>query len=92
MTVFFFTQEEHSIYFKELLAEQEISYEFELDNESGKYYFGIQNRFLSKVKKLNFLVFARFRKPFIESNFFKYLLLGLTAIFVTLAIVGYLKS
>lgn len=87
--VFFFTQKDHSDYFKELLTEKSFTYEFEIDGESGKYYFGIEKRYLSEVKRLNYLVFARYRKPFIESLFFKYLLLSLTAIFVILAFAGY---
>jgi hypothetical protein len=92
MRVFFFTEKEHSDYFKELLIEKKISYEFEIDEASGKQYFGIQSRYFSVVKKLNYLVFARYRKPFIESRFFKFLLISLTAIFVILAFIGYLVS
>ena len=91
-TVFFFTQKEHSEYFKQLLTEKNISYEFEIDEESGKHYFGIDNRYFSVVKNLNYLVFAKFRKPFIESSFLKYLLIGVTALFVILAIIGYWVS
>jgi len=89
MMVFFFTQLDHSDYFKELLSEKHISYEFEIDLESGKYYFGIEKRFSSVVRKLNFLVFARYRNPFIENRFFKYLLISLTGIFIILALIGF---
>lgn len=92
MTVFFFTEKAHSDYFKELLTERKISFEFEIDEESGKLYFGIENRHFSAVQKLNYLVFARFRKPFIESRIFKYTLIATTVIIVTLALIGYLVS
>ena len=92
MTVFFFMDEEHSNYFKTLLRESGISYEFQIDEESGKIYFGIDNRDLREAKRLNFLVFAKYRKPFIENPVLKYALLLITAIFVTLAITGYLTS
>ena len=92
MRVFFFTEKEHSDYFKELLNEKKISYEFQIDEESGQQYFGIENRYFSVVKNLNYLVFARYRKPFIESRFFKFLLIITTAILVILALIGYLIS
>ena len=92
MRVFFFTQKEHADYFKELLTEKKIAYEFEIDKESGNLYFGIENRYFSVVKKLNFLVFARYRKPFIESRIFKYTLISVTAFIIILALIGYLIS
>lgn len=92
MTVFFFTQLDHSNYFKSLLTKENISYEFEVDKESDKFYFGISNSELKRVKKLNFLVFAKYRKPFIQSWFIKFMLLGITALFIILAIIGYVLS
>ncbi|MEQ8323562.1 MAG: hypothetical protein RIC15_11575 [Vicingaceae bacterium] len=91
-TVFFYTSEEHANYFKELLREKNISYEFQVDPESGKLYFGIDNRYLKEVKRLNFLVFAKFRKPFIANPYLKYTLLLISASFIILALIGYLRS
>ncbi len=92
MTVYFYTKKDHSDYFKELLTAEGITYEFQYDEEEGKYYFGIQKSDQRISKKLNYLVFAKFRKPFIESNFGKFLLLGITLLFIILSIIGYILT
>lgn len=91
-TVFFYTEEEHANYFKALLNEQNIPYEFQVDDEDGKFYFGISRSNVRLGKKLNFLVFARYRKPFINNVLGKYILLSITLIFIILAIIGYIKQ
>jgi len=90
--VFFFTENDHSDYFKQLLKEKNIEYEFQYDEGEKKYYFGISRRFESKCVKLNYLVFAKFREPFISSRIAKFLLIGVTLLFIILAIIGYIKS
>lgn len=92
ITVFFFTQSSHSEYFKQLLISEGISFEFDEDESEGKFYFGIGNRNLDQVRKLNYLVFAKFRQPFISYAPAKYFLIGLTLLFLILAFVGYLKQ
>ena len=69
-----------------------IVYEFQFDEAESKFYFGIEKRFESLSKKLNYLVFAKYREPFISSSIGKFLLIGLTLLFIILAIVGYIKS
>lgn len=91
-TVFFYTEQQHSDYFKSLLQENGITYEFQFDDQEKKYYFGINKALDKQSKKLNYLVFAKFRKPFINNVFGKYLLLGITLLFIFLAIVGYIIS
>ena len=77
MTVFFYTEENHALYFKELLKEKQIAYEYQLDEEEGKFYFGIKKNRAKEARKLNYLVFAKYRKPFIQSPMLKYGLVAL---------------
>ena len=92
MLVFFYTDDEHSEYYKSLLKAEGISFEYQFDDEERKHYFGIQKLNQKKARKLNYLVFAKYRKPFITSKTAKYLLIGITSLFIILAIVGYLKQ
>lgn len=92
MTVFFYTEAMHSDYFKELLKSKTISYEFQIDEAENKFYFGIDKRNMKEARHLNYLVFARFRKPFIPHRTSKYLLIIITLLFIILALIGYLKS
>ena len=92
ISVFFYTESIHSDYFKELLKSNSITYEFQVDESDGKFYFGVDKRDFKTARKLNFLVFAKFRKPFIAYAPARYLLVILTLIFIILAFVGYLKQ
>ena len=90
--VYFYTENLHSQYFKSLLTENSISFEYQFDEEEKKHYFGIKRTDDKKVKTLNYLVFAKFRKPFINNPVAKYLLVSLTLLFIILAIIGFLIS
>lgn len=90
--VFHFKDENRANYFKNLLVEYKIHFEF--DNEKTEkttlYLFGIHKRDLKVATHLNNLTIGKFRKPFIAEPVFRYfvLVLGLGAIF--LAVLGYL--
>lgn len=90
--MYFFTENSHSEYFKSMLKNSSISFEYQYDEEEEKHYFGIKKLDNKKVKKLNYLVFAKFRKPFINNPIAKYLLLSFTLLFIILAIIGFLIS
>ena len=88
--VIFYTEKRHSDYFKQLLKENDISYEFQIDEEEDRYYFGINKPDQKVARKLNFLVFAKYRKPFINSKAGRFLLVGITLLFIILAFIGYI--
>lgn len=90
--VYFFTEVIHSQYFKTLLTENSISFEYQFDEEEEKHYFGISKTDNKKVKTLNYLVFAKFRKPFINNRTAGYMLVGFTLLFIILALIGFLIS
>ena len=90
ITVFFYTEVTHSDYYKTLLKENNISFEYQYDEEGEKHYFGINKVNNKLAKKLNYLVFAKYRKPFIPSSTGKLLLIGITLFFIILAVTGYI--
>lgn len=92
IVVFFYTEINHSEYYKVLLKENNISYEYQFDDEENKHYFGVNKVNNKLAKKLNYLVFAKYRAPFISSSIGKFLLIGITLFFIILSIIGYLKK
>lgn len=92
IAVFFYEKEEHSDYFRRLLEDNGIAFEFHADKEDGKLFFGIARSDLRLASRLNYLVMARFRKPFIADRYLRYGLITVTLTFIILAIIGYLKA
>lgn len=91
--VFHFKIEAHAIYFQRLLNEHKIRHERQVDEEGDKtVYFGVMKTDYKEAKRLNYLTYGYFRKPFITEPFFKYLLLIVTLTAVFLAIFGALTS
>jgi hypothetical protein len=93
-TVFKHYSKEQSEYFKSLLEEKQIKYEYdeEFSEKGVRYLFGVKNKDLSKTKTLNYLTIAKFREPFIPNVYFRYIVMIISAIVMTLAIIGYIKS
>lgn len=90
--VYFFQEKAHAEHFEKLLNEQHISFETQFDPEEGKHYYGIHKRDDKTARKLNYLVSAKFRKPFISNTPAKYLLLVISLGAIALGIIGYIKS
>jgi hypothetical protein len=74
------------------LKENNIVFEYQFDDEEEKHYFGINKTNNKLAKKLNYLVFAKYRKPFIPSSTGKFLLIGITLFFIILAVIGYIRT
>ncbi len=91
--VFFFKDGAQADYFEQLINEQQIIYEKQIDKEGDHtIYFGIKTSDFKAVKKLNYLTIGHFRKPFIADTFFRYLLISISLIILTLAIIGSILS
>ena len=82
-TVFYFKIAEHANYFESLLDEKEIGFEkADYEEDDSRFYFAVNNSHRKEVLKLNYLVSARFRKPFLPRA------LGWIVIVVTLFLIG----
>ena len=92
--VFTYSNREMSDYFKGLLTEKNIKFEYEEDLESNtiQYYIGVKKIDEKEAVRLNFLAFGKFRKPFIKSKIGKTALLIFFLSLLTVALVGYFKS
>jgi hypothetical protein len=94
--VFYFYEIEHARFFENLLIEDKLWYELheEFDDTKGKlgYYFVIKLHNKSRANYFNNLTVGRFRKPFINDPFFRYLIVGITLGALTLAVIGYILN
>ncbi len=89
MEVFFFKQAIHADYFENLLNENKLFYEKQIDTEGDKtIYFGVKKTDFKEVKRLNYLTIGHFRKPFIPDAFFRYFVIIISVIILSLAIAG----
>lgn len=93
-TIFHFFIKERADYFKELLEEQKIWFEFEIEKQPEKiiYFFGVKNNDLKKVEKINYLVSGKYRKPTIANKYLGWGLYFFTIIVFILAIMGYINA
>ena len=62
------------------------------DGEEEKYYFGIKKIYFKKVKKLNYEVYGKHRKPILGNQVYKWIVLGFTLAILALAITGAIVS
>ena len=93
-TIFHFFTIERANYFEELLNEQQIWYESDIDEKKSKttYFYGVKNSDFKKVQQLNYLVSAKFRKPTIPHKGLRIIIYLVSALLLTLAIIGYFKT
>lgn len=91
-TVFFFREIEHSDMFEQLLTEKSIEFE-KAEHEPGekKFYFAVKNSDRKAAVKINYIVSAHFRKPFLPRATGWFLIL-LVVIVIAAAIIGYMAS
>lgn len=89
--VFRFADEERAASFEKALSDEGIW--FEKGSEQGRVkmftLFGIHKNDFKRVEKINYLVEAKHKKPFIPSRIFRYFVLGIGITVMTLAILGY---
>jgi len=91
--VFFFRQLTHANYFEDLLKKDKVDFEKQVDEEGDKrIYYGIHISDFEKTKKLNYLTIGHFRSPFIPDKFFRYFVIIISIIVLTLAFAGAILS
>jgi hypothetical protein len=92
--VFSFVAKHHADYFEELLKGRHVHFERFFDEEADPpcTLFGVNKSYLDTAMNANYLVHAKFRKPFIQSSLLKWVLLIVTGTCVALGILGYIKS
>ncbi|MFN4234317.1 MAG: hypothetical protein ACK4IK_05870 [Bacteroidia bacterium] len=90
--VFTFKNFEQGNFFESELIAQNIPFEKAIDEEEKIMMFGIKNTLFEKAQKINADSFAKYKKAFIPDNAVRYTVLSIFFIFLTLAIIGYIKS
>lgn len=87
-TVFEFRIEDQARYFEELLAERNIKYEkADRDPEDDKHFFAVKNSDRKQALKANYLVSARYRKPFLP-RVAGWVLILIVLIVIAVAVIG----
>lgn len=91
--VFFFRTPEHAQHFEYLLVEEKVIFEKQIDKEGDlTIYYGVKTSDFKIAKKLNYLTIGKYRKPFISDVFFRYFVIVLSIIVLSVAIIGALVS
>lgn len=80
--------------FEEELNKQNIWFEKGEDEKRGNLYtlYGVHKKDYKKTEKINYMVEAMHKKPFIPFKILRYLVLFLGLGMLTLAIIGYCES
>ena len=89
--VYRFSDNNRALSFEEELKKQSIWFEKSSEEKRNKtyYLFGIHKRDYSKTEKINYLVEAKHKKPFIPFKGLRYTVMILSAGILLLAILGY---
>ena len=93
--VFSFNKEDHKERFEKALTSENIPYENFEDEEleyGAKYLFGIPRTHINEAMRVNNLLHASIRGPFIKSKTLRWSLLLITGFMIALAILGALSS
>ncbi|HET6245844.1 MAG: hypothetical protein H0V01_12315 [Bacteroidetes bacterium] len=87
--VFHFDHKDQSLYFEQLLTQNNLFFEKHLENEKNfLVYYGIRKSDFTKVNELNNISNGKFRKPFISDKYLRYTVLSLFFIMMALAVTG----
>lgn len=89
--VYRFADIERANSFEEELQKNAIWFEKSSEPKRGKEYFlfGVHKNDYKKTEKINYLVEAKHKKPFIPFKILRYVLMTFSAIVMLLAILGY---
>lgn len=90
--VFQFHNKERANYFEDLLKKEGIWFERADETEEGRqvFFFGVKRLDFKLANKLNYLVSAKYRKPFMPNKMFRILVVGLSLLAIAIAIAGVL--
>jgi hypothetical protein len=90
--VFKFWDNRRAADFEDALKKQSIWFEKDFDEEKEIALFAIKQKDLEQVQKINFLVEAKYRKPFISNVFLKWATILFFIIALSFALYGYFSS
>ncbi|PCJ89110.1 MAG: hypothetical protein COA57_02540 [Flavobacteriales bacterium] len=92
--LYHFHQKEWAAYFENLLIEHKVVFEKHIEESEEKLmvYFAVKKKDDTQVRQLNYLTVGRFRKPFIPDTYFRWVIIGISVLLVTLALTGYFLS
>ena len=92
--VYRFPDPKRAASFEEELTKQTIWFEKGEEEKRGNIYtlYGVHKNDYKKTEKLNFLVEAKHKTPFIPFKVLRYLVLVIGLLMLTLSIIGYCKS
>lgn len=92
--VFRFTDANRAESFETLLQAENIWFEKGEEDKRGKnyYLFGINNKDFKKAEKINYKVEGMHKKPIIPFKGFRYTLMIISALLMTLTLIGYCKA
>lgn len=85
-------KKEQGAYFATLLEENNIPYERDYDDETDITLFGVKKDYQKVALRMNFLAEAKFRKPFMPNKPFRWLVVLVTVIAITLALFSYFRN
>lgn len=93
-TVFTFYRKDQADCFKTLLIENDIWFEEDIEEReyNNKYLFGVKNKDLKEARRLNYIAFGKFREPFIANVYFRWFVIILSILVMTIAIIGFVKT
>ena len=78
--------------FSTTLLERGIPFEtIENEEKQTVYLYAVKKKYGDEVKKLNYLIYAKHRKPLIENKYTRNLLLGTVLTLIILGLIGYMK-
>jgi hypothetical protein len=92
--VFFFYKKEQADYFKNMLKEEDIFFEYDVDeNKKGEIFlFGVRKTDNLKVSELNYQTLGKFRAPFIKQKWAQYLVILLSFFIIIFALISFFKN
>ena len=92
--VFRFVDIERAVSFEAELKEQNIWFEKGEEDKRGKIYtlYGLKNKDFKKAEQINYRVEGKHKKPIIAFAPLRWIILGLSAIVMTLTLIGYCKA
>lgn len=92
--VYRFADEKRAASFEKVLTEKGIWFEKGEEEKRQRTYIliGVHKNDFKHTEKINFEVEAEHKKPFIPFKFFRYFILLISLLAITLAVIGYSKS
>jgi len=92
--VYRFPDPERAASFEEELTKQNIWFEKGEAEKRGNTYtlYGVHKKDYKKTEKLNFLVEAKHKKPFIPFKALRYIVLVIGLVMLVLSVIGYCES